>query len=138
MNEKSDVFSFGIVLLKLITGQPAIIKTSEGIHIPQWVSPLIVRRGEITTVADLRLKEEYNVNFAWKAVEIAMACTLDTSIERPTMSNVVNELKECLAPEKAREQTLSLRREETDTRSSNAIEMVPDHMPSTTGPLPRC
>lgn len=89
-------------------------------------------------MADLRLKEEYNVNFAWKAAEIAMACTVDTSIERPTMSNVVNELKECLALEKAREQTLSLRREETDTRSSNAIEMVPDHMPSTTGPLPRC
>ena len=92
MNEKSDVFSFGIVLLELITGQPAIIKTSERIHIPQWVSPLIAR-GEITSVADPRLKEEYDANSAWKAVEIGMACTQDTSMERLTMSYVVNDLK---------------------------------------------
>ncbi|RWR78173.1 putative LRR receptor-like serine/threonine-protein kinase [Cinnamomum micranthum f. kanehirae] len=74
LNEKSNVFSFGIVLLELITGQPAIIKTSERIHIPQWVSPLRAR-GEITSVVDPRLKEEYDVNSAWKAVEITMACT---------------------------------------------------------------
>ncbi|RWR78166.1 putative LRR receptor-like serine/threonine-protein kinase [Cinnamomum micranthum f. kanehirae] len=137
LNEKSEVFSFEIVLLELITGQPAIMKTSERTHIPQWVSPLIAR-GEITSVVDPRLKEEYDVNSAWKAVEIAMACTQDTSMERPTMSYVVNELKENLALERVREQSLSLRREETGTRSSSSIEMVPDgHMPSMTGPLPR-
>ncbi|RWR78172.1 hypothetical protein CKAN_00669000 [Cinnamomum micranthum f. kanehirae] len=59
-------------------------------------------------------------------------------MERPTMSYVVNELKESLALERVREQSLSLRWEETGTRSSSSIEMVPDgHMPSMTGPPPR-
>ena len=135
LNEKSDVFSFGIVLLELITGKTAIIRRSERMHILQWVGPLIAR-GEITTAVDPRLAE-YEVNSAWKAVEIAMECTLDTSIKRPTMSIVVNELKECLALERAREQTFSSRREEADTRSSNSIEMLPNHMRSMAGPIAR-
>lgn len=69
-------------------------------HIVQWVTPFIAR-GEITKVVDPRLKEEYDVNSAWKAVEIAMACTPAASIQRPTMSNVVTELKECLDLEQA-------------------------------------
>jgi len=37
LKEKSDVFSFGVVLLEIITGQPAITKSEEKAHIIQWV-----------------------------------------------------------------------------------------------------
>uniref|UniRef100_A0A5B7BWG1 non-specific serine/threonine protein kinase n=1 Tax=Davidia involucrata TaxID=16924 RepID=A0A5B7BWG1_DAVIN len=102
LNEKSDVYSFGIVLLELITSQPAIIKSDDHIHILEWVNPLL-ERGEIEGIVDQRLQGDYDVNSAWKALEVAMACTAPTSIQRATMSFVLTELKECLAMEVARE-----------------------------------
>lgn len=98
LNEKSDVYSFGIVLLELITGQPAIIKSSDYTHIVQWVGPLL-ERGEILSIVDPRLQGNFKVNSVWKALEVAMACTRTTSIQRASMSHVLTELKECLEVE---------------------------------------
>jgi hypothetical protein len=92
---KSDVFSFGVVLLEIITGQPAIIKTEEKIHIIQWISSMLLER-EVKDIVDPRLKGEFDINFATKALDIAMACVAKTSINRPTMRQVVMELKQCL------------------------------------------
>ncbi|XP_050232951.1 putative leucine-rich repeat receptor-like protein kinase At2g19210 [Mercurialis annua] len=99
LTEKSDVFSFGVVLLEIITGKAAISKTS---HISQWVSSML-ETGDIHRVADSSLNGEFEVNSAWKAVELAMACVATTSTRRPTMSQVVVELNEyCLKIEMAR------------------------------------
>ncbi|ERM93453.1 hypothetical protein AMTR_s00132p00043450 [Amborella trichopoda] len=95
LNEKSDVYSFGIVLLEIISGQPAIIKEEETIHIVQWVTPRFVR-GKIENVIYPRLHGKYDINSAWKAAEIALACTPQAAIKRPTMSDVVSELRGCL------------------------------------------
>ena len=37
LNEKSDVFSLGVVLLEIITSRPAITKNSKKVHIIKWV-----------------------------------------------------------------------------------------------------
>ncbi|KAJ9692161.1 hypothetical protein PVL29_011301 [Vitis rotundifolia] len=96
LNEKSDVYSFGIVLLELISGKPAIIGShGNKDHIVQWVGP-IISRGEIRSIVDPRLEGDFNTNSVWKSVETAMACVPSISIQRPTMSEVVGELKECL------------------------------------------
>ncbi|KAF5453081.1 hypothetical protein F2P56_028020 [Juglans regia] len=96
VNKKSDVYSFGIILFELISGRPAIIRGSmEDTHILDWVIPMI-ERGDIQNIVDPRLEGEFNTNSAWKAVEIAMSCTLATAIQRPDMSQVLIELKECL------------------------------------------
>ena len=94
LNEKSDVYSFGIVLLEIITGRPAVSRTREGIAINDWVES-IIPKGDIDAIMDPRLKGMFNVNSAWKMVEIAMACVTPES-RRPTMSKVVGELKQCL------------------------------------------
>ena len=81
----------------MITGQKALIKASEEtIHILQWVIP-IVEGGDIQNVVDSRLQGEFSINSAWKAVEIAMSCTSPNAIERPDMSQILVELKECLS-----------------------------------------
>ncbi|KAL3565650.1 hypothetical protein D5086_033696, partial [Populus alba] len=96
LNKKSDVYSFGILLCELITGQPPIIKGCKGhTHILQWVSPLI-ERGDIQSIIDPRLQGEFNTNCAWKVLEIALSCVPPTSIQRPDMSDILGELKECL------------------------------------------
>ncbi|MBA0838895.1 hypothetical protein Goarm_004679, partial [Gossypium armourianum] len=98
LNEKSDVFSFAIVLLELITGQNAIIKKDESIHIVHWVSPLIERE-DIGSIVDRRLHGEFDVRSAWRALQVAMACTRPKSLHRATMSTVLTELNQCLAME---------------------------------------
>ncbi|XP_035547835.1 putative leucine-rich repeat receptor-like serine/threonine-protein kinase At2g19230 isoform X3 [Juglans regia] len=94
---ESDVYSFGIVLFELITGRPAIIRgPMQNNHILDWVYPLI-ERADIQNIVDPRLEGEFNTTSAWKVVEIAMSCALPVAIQRPGMSQVLAELKECLA-----------------------------------------
>ncbi|XP_024628961.1 probable LRR receptor-like serine/threonine-protein kinase At1g05700 isoform X2 [Medicago truncatula] len=98
-NKKNDIYSFGIILFELVTGKKAIVRESgENIHILQWVIP-IVKGGDIQNVVDSRLQGEFSINSAWKAVEIAMSCTSPNALERPDMSQILVELKECLCLE---------------------------------------
>ncbi|KAI9107842.1 hypothetical protein K1719_021178 [Acacia pycnantha] len=103
LTEKSDVYSFGIVLLELITGQRAIIKGQENTHIVNWATPF-VERGDLRQIVDPRVQGDFDFGSMWKAVEAAIACVSPTSIQRPTMSYIVPELKESLEMELAREQ----------------------------------
>ncbi|KAL5152486.1 putative LRR receptor-like serine/threonine-protein kinase [Glycine soja] len=102
LTEKSDVYSFGIVLLELITGQPAIIKGHQNTHIAQWVDNFLVR-GDIQQIVDPRLRGDFDFGSMWKALEAAIACVPSISIQRPSMSCIVSELKESLEMEAARE-----------------------------------
>ena len=95
LTEKSDVYSFGIVILELITGRPVLVKTSEKSHIIQWVDSNI-NQADIYSIIDSKIKDDCNTNSVWKAVDIGMSCTARNPINRPTMSQVVTELKECL------------------------------------------
>ncbi|XP_028756220.1 putative leucine-rich repeat receptor-like serine/threonine-protein kinase At2g19230 [Neltuma alba] len=97
LNKKSDVYSFGIILLELITGQPAIRREHGTVcHILHWVTPKI-EVGDIQSIIDPRLRENCSTNSAWKLLEIALSCTPPSAIQRPDISHVVAELKECLA-----------------------------------------
>lgn len=45
------------------------------------------------------MQGNFNSNSVWKAVEIAMGCVSTTAAERPIMSQIVADLKECMATE---------------------------------------
>jgi serine/threonine protein kinase len=101
LTEKSDVYSFGVVLLVIITSRPAIEKSKERTHVSQWVN-FMLEKGDIINIVDPRLRGNFNIDSAWKFVELAMACVSPTCAERPTMREVVAKLNECLATELAR------------------------------------
>ncbi|KAJ4771485.1 Leucine-rich repeat protein kinase family protein [Rhynchospora pubera] len=95
LSEKSDVFSFGVVLLEIITGKPPIIAGPEGGHLAKWVNQKL-SRGDIESIVDPRMHGQYDINSVWKVTELARKCTELSSAQRPTMSVTVAELKESL------------------------------------------
>jgi len=101
LTQKSDVYSFGVVLLEIITNQAVMAGNEESGHISERVRSMI-SKGDIRAVVDSSLEGDFDINSAWKAVEIAMACVSPNPNERPMMSVVVIELQETLAAELAR------------------------------------
>lgn len=94
------MYSFGVVLLEAITGEPPMVP-GHG-HIIQRVKQRIAM-GDIVSVADRRLGGAYDVNSMWKVADTALMCTADAGAGRPTMAEVVAQLKDSLALEGARE-----------------------------------
>ncbi|KAJ1390946.1 Tyrosine-protein kinase, catalytic domain [Sesbania bispinosa] len=67
----------------------------------------------------------------WKAVEIGMASVSINPARRPNMSDIVTELKECLATELAR------KRSGRDTENNDSIELVSLNITTELAPLAR-
>ena len=78
-----------------------ILTALENTHISKWVNSMLAG-GDIRSIVDPKLSGDFEINSAWKAVELSLFCTSQYSSERPTMIEVVMELKECLALETAR------------------------------------
>lgn len=100
LTKESDVFSFGVVLLKMITGQQTYVDPEGKTHISQWVEDN-VQKGYLTTqFVDARFEEKFDVTSVREAVKLALTCVSEISSGRPTMNTVVKNLEECLAIER--------------------------------------
>jgi len=141
---KSDVYSFGVVLLELVTGRLPILHSPQPTSVIQWTRQHLAR-GDIEGVVDASMGGDHDVNSVWKATEIALQCTEQASAQRPTMTDVVAQLLECLDLEKGRtgsdanksffsnrdsgDKTLGynahVANQSTDVSQSSAFEMVP-------------
>ncbi|KAE8792756.1 Senescence-induced receptor-like serine/threonine-protein kinase [Hordeum vulgare] len=90
ISENSDLYSFDVVLLELITGHPPVIPISDNmsIHIGEWVHQSL-DHGNIESIMDTKMGGDYDINSVWKAVDLALHCKREVSRERPTMAEVV-------------------------------------------------
>jgi serine/threonine protein kinase len=98
---KSDVYSFGVVLLQLVTGKQPIFHNPHSISVIQWTQKHLAQ-GDIEGVLDACMRGNHDVNSVWKATEVALQCTAHASAQRPTMTDVVAQLQECLGLEESR------------------------------------
>lgn len=73
----------------------------ESPHISKWVDLKVTKGDNTLEIVDPRLNSNFEPNSVRKAMEIARACAARAS-NRPSMSQVVIELNECLALEIAR------------------------------------
>ncbi|KAK7857452.1 lrr receptor-like serine/threonine-protein kinase ios1 [Quercus suber] len=62
----------------------------------------MLEKGDVENIVHPRLEGDLDINSSWEAIEAAMACVSPTSIESPTTTHVVMEIKQCLAMELAR------------------------------------
>ncbi|XBJ11754.1 hypothetical protein VPH35_016402 [Triticum aestivum] len=100
LTNKSDVFSFGVVLLEIVTGQQHILNDPEPTSIAQWVRQRLTH-GNNEDVVDARMCGNHNVTSVWEVADTALKCTAQKAGQRPMMSDVVVVLHECLLLEVA-------------------------------------
>ncbi|GFY93248.1 protein kinase superfamily protein [Actinidia rufa] len=96
LTTKSDVFSFGVVLLEMLTGKRAIDKNRpSGEHnLVEWAKPYLTNKRRILRVMDIRLEGQYSLGQALGAGNLALQCLCMEPKIRPTMDDVVKALEQ--------------------------------------------
>lgn len=93
VDEKSDVYSYGVVLLELLTGKKPVGEfEEEGLDIVQWAKMQTQWRKELVIkILDARL-QDVPMDEAMQVFFVAMLCVQEHSIERPAMREVLQML----------------------------------------------
>ncbi|KAK8516664.1 hypothetical protein V6N13_080758 [Hibiscus sabdariffa] len=97
LTDRSDVFSFGVVLLELITGRKPVDRTQPlgDESLVEWARPRLIQAlasGDYSEIIDPRLEKRYVESEVLMMIEAAGACVRHCAAKRPRMALVARAL----------------------------------------------
>ena len=102
LSEKSEVYSFGVVLLELITARQPIEK---GRYIVREIRTAIDQYDQeyygLKGLIDPKIQDSAKLIGFRRFVQLAMECVEESGVDRPTMNDVVKELETIIQNEGA-------------------------------------
>ncbi|XP_031109138.1 probable inactive receptor kinase At2g26730 [Ipomoea triloba] len=130
---KSDVYSYGVLLLELLTGKSPNQASlgEEGIDLPRWVQS-VVREEWTAEVFDVELMRYHNAEEEMvQLLQIGMACVAMVPDQRPSMPDVVRMMEEI---NRGGETDDGLRRQSSDDPSKGSDTQTPPQEPRASPP----
>ncbi|KAJ9170903.1 hypothetical protein P3X46_018966 [Hevea brasiliensis] len=92
VNEKSDIYSFGVVILELVTGRLPIDPEFGEKDLVKWVYTTLDQKG-VDHVIDPNLDSSFQDEIC-RVLNVGLKCTSSLPVSRPSMRRVVNMLQE--------------------------------------------
>nr|GFB91918.1 protein kinase-like domain, phloem protein 2-like protein [Tanacetum cinerariifolium] len=121
LNKKSDIYSFGVVLLEILTGRLAYDCVYTKVN-EKGIAPIArdhFEKGTLMEIVDQKIKEETDEHVFSLSKgpnkesldiysEISFRCVAETQAQRPTIEVVINKLKKALDSQENHKDNLKL------------------------------
>ncbi|KAH9610839.1 hypothetical protein KSS87_005286 [Heliosperma pusillum] len=91
LTSKSDIYSFGVVLLEILTGRRSMDKKRPSVeqNLVTWARPYITDKRKLFQIVDPRLELNYSIKAVQKVSQLAYNCLTREPKSRPSMDEVV-------------------------------------------------
>lgn len=96
LTQKSNVWSFGVILLELLSGKQNMDERTtrdERHNLVKWAKPFLINEGKLFLLMDPKLQGKFPLRGAKVVTDLVMLCLHSDPTKRPTMREVLDTVK---------------------------------------------